>query len=115
MKSLSSSRREVLLDCFHVYTYHIGYLLPGSASTQHPAASLHNLSGHYPPAATNTPLLSRRHQACAGPLHNQLSFHLYQRAHDVEEEAAGGRACIDAIGQASEIYPAGLQLRDQSD
>ena len=35
MKSLSSSRREVLVDCFHVYTYHIGYLLPGSAVLQH--------------------------------------------------------------------------------
>jgi hypothetical protein len=36
VKSLSSSRREVLLDCFHVYTCHIGYLLPGSAVLQHP-------------------------------------------------------------------------------
>lgn len=35
MKSLPSSRREVLVDCFHVYTYHIGYLLPGSAVLQH--------------------------------------------------------------------------------
>ncbi|SSG05946.1 Uncharacterised protein [Klebsiella quasipneumoniae] len=59
MKSLSSSRREVLVDCFHVYTYHISYLLPGSARTQHPAASLHNLSGHYPAASADTPLLSR--------------------------------------------------------
>lgn len=31
MKSLSSSRREVLVDCFHVYTYHIGYLLTNCA------------------------------------------------------------------------------------
>ncbi|WP_425333865.1 hypothetical protein, partial [Klebsiella pneumoniae] len=38
VKSLSSSRREVLVDCFHVYTYHIGYLLPGSAVLQHSAA-----------------------------------------------------------------------------
>lgn len=36
MKSLSSSRREVLVDCFHVYTYHIGYLLPGSAVIKYP-------------------------------------------------------------------------------
>lgn len=62
MKSLSSSRREVLVDCFHVYPYHIGYLLPGSARIQHSAASLHNLSGHYPAAATDAPLLSRRCQ-----------------------------------------------------
>ncbi|VFT20547.1 Uncharacterised protein [Klebsiella pneumoniae] len=41
VKSLPSSRREVLVDCFHVYTYHIGYLLPGSAVLQHSAASLH--------------------------------------------------------------------------
>ena len=34
MKSLSSSRREVLVDCFHVYTYYIGYLLPRSAVQQ---------------------------------------------------------------------------------
>lgn len=27
MKSLSSSRREVLVDCFHVYTYNIAFLL----------------------------------------------------------------------------------------
>lgn len=55
MKSLSSSRWEVLVDCFHVYTYHIGYLLPGSPRIQHPMASLHNLSGHYPAAAADSP------------------------------------------------------------
>ncbi len=37
MKSLPSSRREVLVDCFHVYTCHIGYLLPRSAVLQHSA------------------------------------------------------------------------------
>lgn len=55
MKSLSSSRREVLVDCFHVYTYYIGYLLPGSAVLQHSAAPLHNLSGHYPAASAYSP------------------------------------------------------------
>lgn len=42
MKSLSSSRREVLVACFHVYTYHIGYLLPGGAVLRHSATSLNN-------------------------------------------------------------------------
>ena len=46
MKSLSSSRREVLVDCFHVYPYHIGYLLPGCARTQHPSAYLHDFKEH---------------------------------------------------------------------
>ena len=59
MKSLPSSRREVLVDCFHVYTYHIGYLLPGSAVLQHSAALLHHIFSHYPAAASNTHLLSR--------------------------------------------------------
>lgn len=62
MKSLSSSRRVVLVDCFHVYTYHIGYLLPGCARTQHPAASLHNLSGHYPAASAYPAQRYRCHQ-----------------------------------------------------
>nr|DAU08275.1 MAG TPA: hypothetical protein [Caudoviricetes sp.] len=35
MKSLSSSRREVLVDCFHVYTYHISHLLPGCTALHH--------------------------------------------------------------------------------
>ncbi len=46
MKSLSSSRREVLVDCFHVFPYHIGYLLPGSAVLQHSATSLNNPFQH---------------------------------------------------------------------
>ncbi len=40
MKSLSSSRREVLVDCFHVHACHISHLLPGSAVLQHSAALL---------------------------------------------------------------------------
>ncbi len=55
MKSLSSSRREVLVDCFHVYTYYIGYLLPRSARIQHPAAALHHFFSHYPTAAAYSP------------------------------------------------------------
>ncbi len=55
MKSLSSSRREVLVDCFHVYTYYISYLLPGCARTQHPAAPLHHFFSHYPAAAADSP------------------------------------------------------------
>ena len=55
MKSLSSSRREVLVDCFHVYTYNISYLLPGCARTQHPAAPLHHFFSHYPAAAADSP------------------------------------------------------------
>lgn len=55
MKSLSSSRREVLVDCFHVYTYHISYLLPGSAVLQHSAALLHHIFSHYPATATDSP------------------------------------------------------------
>lgn len=42
MKSLSSSRREVLVDCFHVHACHISHLLPGSAVLQHSAAALYN-------------------------------------------------------------------------
>ena len=55
MKSLPSSRREVLVDCFHVYTYHIGYLLPGSAVLQHSAALLHHFFSHYPAASAYSP------------------------------------------------------------
>ncbi|ELX9574920.1 hypothetical protein J9A90_03605 [Klebsiella pneumoniae] len=50
---------QVLVDGFHVYPYHIGYLLPGCARTQHPAASFHNLSGHYPATAADSTLLPR--------------------------------------------------------
>lgn len=53
MKSLSSSRREVLVDCFHVYTYHIGYLLPGSAVLQHPAALTNIVRSHNRAANTD--------------------------------------------------------------
>ncbi|HCI6284272.1 TPA: hypothetical protein NPO60_000450 [Klebsiella quasipneumoniae subsp. similipneumoniae] len=59
MKSLSSSRREVLVDCFHVYTYYIGYLLPRSARTQHPAASLHYFFNHSPAKPSSTHRRSR--------------------------------------------------------
>ncbi len=59
MKSLSSSRLEVLVDCFHVYTYYIGYLLPGSAVLQHSAAPLHHFFSHYPAAAADSPVLPR--------------------------------------------------------
>ena len=46
MKSLSSSRREVLVDCFHVYTYHISYLLPCCSIREHPAAAIHYFGCH---------------------------------------------------------------------
>lgn len=59
MKSLSSSRREVLVDSFLVYTYHICDLLPGSAVLQHSAAPLYNFFSHYPAAAADSPLLPR--------------------------------------------------------
>ncbi len=55
MKSLSSSRREVLVDCFHVYTYHISYLLPDCAVLQHSAAPLHHYFSHYPAASAYSP------------------------------------------------------------
>ncbi len=58
MKSLSSSRREVLVDCFHVYTYYISYLLPGCAVLQHPAAAIHNIRSHYPAAAASIAALN---------------------------------------------------------
>ncbi|SLW46850.1 Uncharacterised protein [Klebsiella pneumoniae] len=68
MKSLSSSRREVLVDCFHVYTCHIGYLLPGSAVLQHPARPFDNLRRHHPAATTNTPLLFCKDCPCPGAI-----------------------------------------------
>ncbi len=55
MKSLSSSRREVLVDSFHVYPYHIGYLLPGGSVLQHPVALLHHFFSHYPAASAYSP------------------------------------------------------------
>ncbi len=55
MKSLSSSRREVLVDCFHVHACHISHLLPGSAVLQHSAALLHHFFSHYPAAAATLP------------------------------------------------------------
>ncbi len=58
MKSLSSSRREVLVDCFHVYTYHIGYLLPGSAVIKYPMRKFNDFRNHGPTPASNAPLLS---------------------------------------------------------
>lgn len=48
MKSLSSSRREVLVDCFHVYTYYISYLLPGCAVLQHAPAEFYDFRSYYP-------------------------------------------------------------------
>ena len=72
MKSLSSSRREVLVDSFHVYTYHIGYLLPGGAVLQHPMCPIDYLRCHYPPTSADTPLLTRCSQASAGPLRYQF-------------------------------------------
>lgn len=58
MKSLSSSRREVLVDCFHVHADHLGDLLPGCAVLQHPAAAIHNIRSHYPAAAASIAALS---------------------------------------------------------
>lgn len=55
MKSLSSSRREVLVDCFHVHACHISHLLPGSAVLQHSAALLHHFFSHYPAASAYSP------------------------------------------------------------
>lgn len=55
MKSLSSSRREVLVDCFHVHACHISHLLPGSAVLQHSAALLHHIFSHYPAASAYSP------------------------------------------------------------
>ncbi len=75
MKSLSSSRREVLVDCFHVHACHISHLLPGSAVLQHSSRPLDNIFSHYPPTSAYTPLLSRRSQASAGPLTFRKSTH----------------------------------------
>ena len=55
MKSLSSSRREVLVDCFHVHACHISHLLPGSAVLQHSAALLPHFFSHYPAASAYSP------------------------------------------------------------
>ncbi|VGD95666.1 Uncharacterised protein [Klebsiella quasipneumoniae] len=55
MKYLSSSRREVLVDCFHVHACHISHLLPGSAVLQHSAALLHHFFSHYPAASAYSP------------------------------------------------------------
>ncbi|SXW43798.1 Uncharacterised protein [Klebsiella pneumoniae] len=55
MKSLSSSRREVLVDCFHVHACHISHLLPGSAVLQHSAALLHHFFSHYLAASAYSP------------------------------------------------------------
>ncbi|SBF28663.1 Uncharacterised protein [Klebsiella pneumoniae] len=44
MKSLSSSRREVLVDCFHVHACHISHLLPGCTVLQHSSRPLDNLT-----------------------------------------------------------------------
>lgn len=60
MKSLSSSRREVLVDCFHVHACHISHLLPGCTVLQHPLRHLNNLRGHHPPAAANTPMFTAK-------------------------------------------------------
>jgi hypothetical protein len=65
VKSLSSSRREVLVDCFHVHACHISHLLPGSAVLQHSAALLHHIFSHNPATAAYASLLSRCCQPCA--------------------------------------------------
>ncbi len=109
MKSLPSSRREVLVDCFHVYTYHIGYLLPGSAVLQHSAALLHHIFSHYPATATDSPLLPRCGQPSTGSLHYQFALHFRQRAHDMEKEASGGSADINALGGKGRMCAAPFQ------
>ncbi len=83
MKSLSSSRREVLVDCFHVHACHISHLLPGSAVLQHSAALLHHFFSHYPAAAADSPLLPSSGLTGAGTLDDQLALHFRQGAHDV--------------------------------
>ena len=47
MKSLSSSRREVLVDCFHAHADHVRNLLPSGTGSQHPATALDNFRRHY--------------------------------------------------------------------
>ncbi|HCX4105160.1 TPA: hypothetical protein OZR47_000314 [Escherichia coli] len=43
----------MLVGSFHVYTYHIGYLLPGSAASQHALPALYNFRQHNTPATNN--------------------------------------------------------------
>ena len=49
---------QVLVDSFHVYTYHVRHLLPRCAVLQHPAAAIHNIRSHYPAAAASIAALN---------------------------------------------------------
>nr|DAK64144.1 MAG TPA: hypothetical protein [Caudoviricetes sp.] len=60
MKSLSSSRREVLVDCFHVHACHISHLLPGGAVRKHSSRPFDNLRGHHSATTADYPLLLGR-------------------------------------------------------
>lgn len=50
-----------------------------------------------------------------GTLHDQFPLHLSQTGHDVKEEAAGGRASVDGIGQTLELHFLLLKLPDEID
>lgn len=49
------------------------------------------------------------------PLPNEIAFHLGQRSHHMEEEAATGGGGIDAVGDTGEVDATHSQLTDQFD
>lgn len=65
--------------------------------------------GHDSIAAADPALIARGLQAGPGTFDHELSFHLGQRGHDVEEEAPGGHGGVDRVGEADEAYPAFVQ------
>jgi len=56
---------QIFVNSLHPHACHIGYLLPGCARTQHPAAPLHHFFSHNPATAAYASLLSRCCQPCA--------------------------------------------------
>jgi hypothetical protein len=65
--------------------------------------------GHAAFATADTPKLARGGQTSLGPFHDQLTLHLGEAGHDVEEEAAGGCLGVDTVCQAAEVHFARLK------
>lgn len=59
--------------------------------------------GHAALATADPTKLARGGETGPCPLDNQFALHLGEAGHDVEEEAAGGRFGVDAVGQAAEV------------
>ena len=66
-------------------------------------------------AAAPTASRPRCTQTGHRPFTSEVALHFGESCHHMEEEAAGGRCRIDAVGEASELDSVIIQLGDELD